>query len=269
MRTRSQKIEEPSESSAVNREQLPVVPNQEENEVEKETQNNEKPCSSRNMSTIENSRASSTVINAAIIENVDTNSPCSSGTSSGVICISDSEDSDILNPVCVDLTNAQTPNKPRAALNNTVIELDDSDDDVEARPPAQSLNSTTSKKRNAAAARENAPELTSSPKKQRKRPKIVLKELVTLDNEPPKKKKPEQSQDSVFSCNICMETHAEMKQTNKKIVSTPCGHVFCRPCLEMAAKSLYGRMPGPTAKVNSCPKCRAKYSFNQLIELFV
>ena len=128
--------------------------------------------------------------------------------------------------------------------------------------------------------------LAPSPKKAaRKRPKIVLKELVKNDeNEPPKKKKQEQnSSDDVFSCNICMETMAEMKQTNKKvrilapflqptflqIVSTPCGHVFCRQCLEMSAKSLYGRMPQANAKVNSCPKCRTKYSFKQLIELFV
>jgi hypothetical protein len=37
----------------------------------------------------------------------------------------------------------------------------------------------------------------------------------------------------------------------------------------MSAKSLYGRMPQANAKVNSCPKCRTKYAFKGLIELFV
>ena len=64
----------------------------------------------------------------------------------------------MLNPVCVDLTSVKTPNKSSSrakaatvtVLNNTVIELDDSDDELSpARPPARSLN-------------QNAPEKTKS-----------------------------------------------------------------------------------------------------------
>ena len=56
----------------------------------------------------------------------------------------------MLNPVCVDLTSARTPNKNSSraktatVLNNTVIELDDSDDELSpARPPARRLNPNT------------------------------------------------------------------------------------------------------------------------------
>lgn len=158
MRTRSQKIEQPA--AAENPPNLPDLPIQENGEQNEEAAANEAPCSSRSVSTSENARASSAVANAGLIENVDdvTNRPCSSRSSPGVICISDSEDSDVLNPVCVDLTSAKTPNKSSSrakaatvtVLNNTVIELDDSDDELSpARPPARSLN-------------QNAPEKTKS-----------------------------------------------------------------------------------------------------------
>ncbi|CAG5088828.1 Oidioi.mRNA.OKI2018_I69.PAR.g11983.t1.cds [Oikopleura dioica] len=72
-----------------------------------------------------------------------------------------------------------------------------------------------------------------------------------------------------FSCNICLETMTQMKRKGKKIVTTPCGHPFCKSCVEMAARSAYGRMPDPNHVVNNCPKCRKAYALRQLIELFI
>ncbi|CAG5098773.1 Oidioi.mRNA.OKI2018_I69.XSR.g15963.t1.cds [Oikopleura dioica] len=267
MRTRSQRrsLEASSQSEQPQSEQIAAAApvSQDEAEVvppvEQPRQMATKSVSARNRTKVNKKQ----ILDLDAIDSPSTSSCNSSANSSGIICISDSEESGEL-PVCVDLTNTNNKNqraKKRPSLSQTVISIDDSDEEEDRAPAANG-------------GRQNEPQKKPSPKAPvkaaRKRPKIVLKELIPLTNQPDSRNAPPPPPADIgFSCNICMETMAEIRSSGKKIVTTPCGHPFCRPCLEMAACSVYGRMPGPNQVVNHCPKCRKKYSLRQLIELFV
>jgi hypothetical protein len=52
---------------------------------------------------------------------------------------------------------------------------------------------------------------------------------------------------NLISCPICLSDLDEIKSANGKMMSTPCGHLFCADCLKQAIKANL-----------RCPQCRAK-----------
>lgn len=54
------------------------------------------------------------------------------------------------------------------------------------------------------------------------------------------------------SCLLCCKTYAEIMQNGNGMMSTVCGHMFCKLCLR---KSL--------EKTHTCPKCRTKLTRKQ------
>lgn len=172
MRTRSQKRPHSPDTDEAPAEPNPPPVTVQNQGDEGQNAAEEKPCSSRSISANEQPRAA-----PLDVEMID--SPCSSGASSGVICISDSEDKDVLkrrrrglspdNPVCVDLTETTVMTTPPAErlgrrptlLNNTVIAIDDSDDEVApVEVPARSIRDQPATSN---AARNNAPEPNRRP----------------------------------------------------------------------------------------------------------
>lgn len=66
-------------------------------------------------------------------------------------------------------------------------------------------------------------------------------------------------QSNGWSCPICMESLSECKSNNKPIWITPCGHLFCKPCLQASLKH---------AK-NVCPSCRKKITWAKTHQVFM
>ena len=56
------------------------------------------------------------------------------------------------------------------------------------------------------------------------------------------------------SCAICSEPFSEVKNF-RTLMSTPCGHVFCEPCLCLAEKSIKTTRSGQVRALE-CPTCR-------------
>lgn len=54
------------------------------------------------------------------------------------------------------------------------------------------------------------------------------------------------------SCLVCFDTYAEIVQTGRGMVSTLCGHMFCKECLHEALD-----------RTHACPKCRTKLTRKQ------
>ncbi|XP_076130729.1 E3 ubiquitin-protein ligase RNF4-like isoform X1 [Alosa pseudoharengus] len=54
------------------------------------------------------------------------------------------------------------------------------------------------------------------------------------------------------SCQVCFSTYAEIVQRGRGMVSTLCGHMFCKECL---CKSL--------DRTHACPKCQTKLTRKQ------
>ena len=59
-------------------------------------------------------------------------------------------------------------------------------------------------------------------------------------------------------CEICFVDFEDLKNQGIQIMATPCGHVFCRVCIEESLT----RRP-------SCPNCRSHCEINQLQRLFL
>jgi len=59
-------------------------------------------------------------------------------------------------------------------------------------------------------------------------------------------------------CEICFHQFEEIKAVGGQIMSTPCGHVFCRNCI---TRSLGRRL--------ECPHCRTPVTANQLQRLYI
>ena len=70
----------------------------------------------------------------------------------------------------------------------------------------------------------------------------------------PKQKSPE----PVIECPVCLRTCAQIRKANGKLMTTPCGHLFCENCL---GESLRHN--------NRCPKCRQPAMKNTCIEIFL
>ncbi|XP_074597757.1 uncharacterized protein LOC141852596 [Brevipalpus obovatus] len=61
----------------------------------------------------------------------------------------------------------------------------------------------------------------------------------------------------IIKCSICLEDESTIQSAGGQIVSTVCGHVFCKECIVKAIKNQ--RM---------CPKCRKKLSQKQFHPIF-
>ena len=60
------------------------------------------------------------------------------------------------------------------------------------------------------------------------------------------------------TCPICMETFSEIKASQRTLMTTQCGHIFCSRCLEMVKKPYRSNSTSkPHQKfVVQCPTCR-------------
>ncbi|WAR22224.1 RNF4-like protein [Mya arenaria] len=61
-----------------------------------------------------------------------------------------------------------------------------------------------------------------------------------------------------ISCPICLDDDKAIKQGKKQFMSTACGHIFCRPCLEEAVNNFH-----------QCPLCRKKTSRKNIFVLHI
>ncbi|KAK2711944.1 hypothetical protein QYM36_012909 [Artemia franciscana] len=66
------------------------------------------------------------------------------------------------------------------------------------------------------------------------------------------------SNEATVQCGICLDTVGQMKTSNKKIVSTICGHLFCDSCL--SAVKMRSR---------TCPTCRKCLNWSLNRQLFI
>ena len=69
----------------------------------------------------------------------------------------------------------------------------------------------------------------------------------------PKQKSPE----PVMECPICIRTCAEIRKANEKLMTTPCGHLFCKKCLDESLRHSY-----------RCAKCRQPVMKQKCITIF-
>ncbi|NXU86469.1 RNF4 ligase, partial [Xiphorhynchus elegans] len=59
-------------------------------------------------------------------------------------------------------------------------------------------------------------------------------------------------------CPICMDFYSEIVQSERLIVSTPCGHVFCSQCLPVALET-----------TSTCPTCRTELTHSQYHPIYI
>ncbi|XP_051784362.1 RING finger protein 4 isoform X1 [Erpetoichthys calabaricus] len=59
-------------------------------------------------------------------------------------------------------------------------------------------------------------------------------------------------------CPICMDSHTEIIQSGRLLVSTKCGHLFCSQCLRDAIK-----------QAHTCPTCRMKLNHKQYHPIYI
>ncbi|KPU80446.1 uncharacterized protein Dana_GF16357, isoform B [Drosophila ananassae] len=84
---------------------------------------------------------------------------------------------------------------------------------------------------------------------------ISCVEVVDDENvSPPKRRQVNQSQqDDTYNCPVCLES-----VRRREPVSTKCGHVFCRACIEGAIRSTH-----------KCPMCNKKITARQFFRLYL
>jgi len=71
-----------------------------------------------------------------------------------------------------------------------------------------------------------------------------------------RKKKAETKVEDRISCPICMSDYlSELKPKEIKMMSTPCGHLFCKPCITKSLKSLAAKCPMCSKKSIKITQC--------------
>lgn len=65
-------------------------------------------------------------------------------------------------------------------------------------------------------------------------------------------------QNNIVECRICLDDINEMRKKKSQIMSTVCGHVFCRCCIETSIK-----------KFKCCPVCKKSLNKEQIHLLFI
>lgn len=61
-----------------------------------------------------------------------------------------------------------------------------------------------------------------------------------------------------ISCPVCMDDYKELQQRQVQLMSTICGHVFCKECIEAAVRANH-----------QCPTCRKRLSERQIHPIFL
>ncbi|KAM8870959.1 E3 ubiquitin-protein ligase RNF4-like isoform 1-T3 [Spinachia spinachia] len=61
-----------------------------------------------------------------------------------------------------------------------------------------------------------------------------------------------------ISCPVCLDSYSEIVESRRLVVSTKCGHVFCRQCLRDSLTSSH-----------TCPTCRKRLTHRQYHPLYI
>jgi len=160
-------------------------------------------------------------------------------------------------------------NEPQRKLNrqDTVftISSDDENEDLLVTPAslnrqrqdAVNRNSAKKKKQRKSAPASEVIELDDGSDIEIQNSNQIKLAPVLARQEPPPK--PVASAEPQISCPVCMESVGDLKKANRKILTTPCGHLFCDVCLKASLQ----------AQQNKCPQCRKKVTFSKCIALFI
>ncbi|XP_003724870.2 E3 ubiquitin-protein ligase RNF4 [Strongylocentrotus purpuratus] len=65
-------------------------------------------------------------------------------------------------------------------------------------------------------------------------------------------------QKRVITCPICMEDETTLRNNGQQLMSTNCGHVFCRHCIRASIQTQH-----------RCPTCRKKLTMRQIHPIFL
>lgn len=61
-----------------------------------------------------------------------------------------------------------------------------------------------------------------------------------------------------IACPVCMDDYKELQQKKAQLMSTICGHLFCKPCIKASIRSNH-----------RCPTCRKKLTEKAIHPIFV
>ncbi|CAG2243446.1 RNF4 [Mytilus edulis] len=61
-----------------------------------------------------------------------------------------------------------------------------------------------------------------------------------------------------ITCPICMDDYKELQQNKVQLMSTVCGHLFCKPCIQISVRTH-----------RQCPTCRRRLTEKQIHPIFL
>ena len=70
-------------------------------------------------------------------------------------------------------------------------------------------------------------------------------------------------------CPICMETFSEIKVSQRALMSTQCGQIFCSRCLEMVKKPYRSKTSTGQKFVVQCPTCRKTWHWTSCHPIYL
>lgn len=82
--------------------------------------------------------------------------------------------------------------------------------------------------------------------------------IAPIRTEAPKKPDPPAEEGIKLTCPICLEDHKRILDAKRKMMTTPCGHLFCDNCLKQSLK-----------QNGMCPKCRQKITLDRCITVYL
>ncbi|CAH1782905.1 unnamed protein product [Owenia fusiformis] len=131
--------------------------------------------------------------------------------------------------------------EPRSRLQDSIFELPDLDDDADDLP-TYGLGSRTPKPGTSASG--------SSASGANNKSIASLSGDDSIESSPDAKK--------TISCPVCLESAKNISRRKNQLMSTTCGHVFCKNCITASIKAQH-----------KCPTCRTKLSLKQIHPLFL
>ena len=102
-------------------------------------------------------------------------------------------------------------------------------------------------------------------RKPKPKAKTVEKSLARAESPP--QMAPSVDAPSAPTCPICMETFSEIKASNRTLMTTHCGHIFCSRCLAMVKKQK-STSTGRKETVQ-CPTCRKTWYWNSCHPIYL
>jgi len=82
--------------------------------------------------------------------------------------------------------------------------------------------------------------------------------IAPVRKEVPKKPEPPAEEGLKLACPVCLDDHKAILDSKRKMMTTPCGHVFCDNCLKQSLK-----------QNGMCPKCRKKITLARCITVYL